>query len=57
MPSACCFDAGVDGHDYKPLLINNIKAELDEKSKRVKPHAIDHHEEKIKIVRDKSGAH
>ena len=57
MPSACCFDVGVDGNDFKPYLLDDIKKQLDEKSKRVKPHAIDHHEEKIKIVRDKSGKH
>lgn len=57
MPYACTFDVGVDGNDFKPYLIHDIKVKLDEKRKRVNPHAIDHHEEKIKIVRDKSGKH
>ena len=57
MPSACCFDAGVDGNNFKPYLLDDIKKQFDEKRERVRPHAIDHHEEKIKIVRDKSGKH
>jgi len=57
MPHACAWDAGVDNNNYKPIRLSDQKAIFDKKSAANKQHAIDHHEAKIKIVRDKSGNH
>lgn len=57
MPNALCFDVGVDGHDYIPWSLEEIKNSLILKKQKVGQHAIDHHEERIKIVRDRNGSH
>lgn len=52
MPNANCFDVGVDVVNYKPVLLSDILS-----WKKNKPHDIDHHSPKMKIVRDSSGNH
>lgn len=43
IPSALCFDVGVDGHGFRPWSWEEVDRALSEKKSRVPPHTVDHH--------------